>query len=63
MNKNKPDLLSYDLVKLNAKEKQDLKKRNSILKEIKNLKNKQRKDWCNNNHLEILKLQKTLKKC
>jgi hypothetical protein len=63
MNKNKPDLLSYDLVKLNAKEKQDLKKRNSILKEIKNLKNKQRKDWSNNNHLEILKLQKTLKKC
>jgi hypothetical protein len=63
MNKNKPDHLSYALVKLNAKEKQDLKKRNSILKEIKNLKNKQRKDWSNNNHLEILKLQKTLNKC
>jgi hypothetical protein len=63
MNKNKPDQLSYALVKLNAKEKQDLKKRNSILKEIKNLKNKQKEDWSNNNHLEILKLQKTLKKC
>jgi hypothetical protein len=63
MNKNKPDQLSYALIKLNVKEKQDLKKRNSILKEIKNLKNKQKKHWSNNNHLEILKLQKTLKKC
>jgi len=63
MNNNKPDHLSYALVKLNAKEKQDLKKRNSILKEIKDLKIKQEKSWSNNNHLEILKLQKTLSKC
>ena len=63
MNNNKPDQLSYALVKLNAKEKQDLKKRNSILKEIKDLKIKQEKSWSNNNHLEILKLQKTLSKC
>lgn len=63
MNNNKPDQLSYALVKLNAKEKQDLKKRNSILKEIKDLKIKQEKSWSNNNHLEILKLQKALSKC
>lgn len=63
MNNNKPDQLSYALVKLNMKEKQDLKKRNSILKEIKDLKIKQEKSWSNNNHLEILKLQKTLSKC
>jgi len=61
MNRNKPDQINFNILKLNKKNKAYLDHRNKLLKQIKELKKIQNNDWSNERHLKILEIQKEIK--
>ena len=58
--KKNPDNINLNFVKIEKNQKLNLKNRNSVFKQIRFLKEKQKKNWNFNIHNQILKLQKQI---
>lgn len=58
---NNPDRINYSFLKQSAKNKQDSRRRNLVLAEIKKLKQLQNINWTFKRQSAIIKLQRSIK--